>query len=65
LHLVVGENYRVSVDDPALAKNVLFSVPLSELNIDLDAVQKGEPFLSGHVGAAARTVMERLLRSGL
>jgi hypothetical protein len=65
LHLVVGENYRVSVDDPALAKNILFSVPLSELNIDLDAVQKGEPFLSGEANAAARSVMERLLRSGL
>jgi hypothetical protein len=62
LHLVIDEEYRVSINEPRSVEKALVSMPLSELGLPAGAVQEGGAVRHMAVDMAAMSVVERLPR---
>jgi hypothetical protein len=60
LHVVINEEYRVSISARARVKNALVSVPLSDLKLNGAAVREGGPLRRAAVDRAAQSVIARL-----
>lgn len=60
LHVVIDEEYRVSISAATFVKSALVSVPLSDLNLELVAVREGGDMRHMAVDMAAMSVTARL-----
>jgi hypothetical protein len=60
LHVIIDKEYRVSISEPRFGKNVLISVPLSDLKLELRAIREGGPLRHIAVDMAARLATTRL-----
>ena len=60
LHVVIDDEYRVSISEARFVKNALVSVPLNDLMLALGAVREGGPVRHVAVDMAAMSVIARL-----
>jgi hypothetical protein len=60
LHVVINQEYHVSISAASYVRNALVSVPLNELKLELVAVQQGGGMRHIAVDMAARSVVARL-----